>query len=71
MDNNDNILIYSRNRKPNWTDDENVIFLEEYGKRKHIIQSTLNAAAKQTCTEDVARNNRQKCNKYQCFNKTI
>lgn len=31
-------------KKPNWKEDENVFFLEDYGKCRNILQSKLNPA---------------------------
>lgn len=40
MENNN--ITENKKRKPNWTEDEKTILLEEYGKRKNIIKSRYN-----------------------------
>ncbi len=37
-----------RKRKPNWTKEENMVLLEEYGKPKNIFQSKFNPAVTNT-----------------------
>lgn len=51
-------------RKPNWTEDEKAILLEEFTKRKNILQSRYNPSVAQI--ESLAGDNRKNKFKKSC-----